>query len=228
MRKLIVRHTNEKRKAEYFATLRLSFRPTPIRCDRQPSGVDISDDAVPATKSCKNDKFKKNLLRKRRTYARYFAKNLVVVDQKLRDWSKLCAAGNPTGLRSRHGGSLNRVLEQVATEKSERKKSREAEIRRQHRRIKSLGVIEGASDLLSEHQKADLRHIANTQPDGVLSRKGAIRKALQHHPECKRMTSGCNCSTGNRKQYAQRGVDPPDPAVLFGKGKKKKAVQKKP
>jgi len=225
MRELIARRTNEKRKAEYFASLRLSFRHTPSkRRDHQPSGVSVSDDTVPATKSCKNDKFKENLLKKRRTYQKYFAKNLVVVDQKLRNWSKLCAAGNPTGLRSRQGGSLNRVLEKVALEKSERKKAREAEIRRQHRRIKSLGVIEGASDLLTEHQKRVLR--SAIPDDGVLSRRGAIRKALQHHPECKRMTSGCNCSTGNRKQYAQRGVDPPDPAVLFGKGKKKKTVQK--
>jgi len=192
---------------------------TDCRRSDKPVVVLTSDGVDQPSEGWKNDKFKRILLFKRRTYQQYFAKSLSVALAKLEDWQRLCAIGNPTGLRSRRGGSLNRIEQQVAAEKEERKKQRRLDAARERRRKKGLGVIEGASGLLSEYQMSSLKQL-NQAGDG-LTRKGAIRKALRHHEECKRLTSGCNCSTGNRKQYASQGIDPPDPPILHPRKKKK-------
>lgn len=183
----------------------------------------------------KNDKFKKNLYRKRKTYAKYFAKNLKVIDSKLLDWKRLCALGNTTGLslrdnpasyyvegrKSRRGGSLKRVTEKVEKKKKERKDSRRRYLAAKARREKGRGVIASFGHLLSEEQKGHLSLINEVQSAGI-SRSGAIRKALQHHPECKRLTSGCNCNYPARKSARASGAEVPEPVVFLGKKKKKK------
>jgi hypothetical protein len=171
----------------------------------------------------KNDKFKKNLLRKRRTYQQYFSKNLCKVDAKLKALARLCAIGNPEDLPLKVplGGALDRTLKQVRLKNEEKKEAARRFRALMARRRKGRGVIEGAAGLLTKAQISDLQHLNAMSSTGI-SRSGAVRKALRHHPECRRLTSGCNCSTGARKQFVAKGELPPDPPILYlGKKKKK-------